>query len=122
MADFFELFFSKDFEEKFNTALDTVLAEREASPEKTIDEIVKHYLSIVNFITSDYRKITINKTDFRRIKIDTEFYDLDAVIPHRQTTLNEHLLAIDALWSDLISEGLDPEKCISDIERKLNEM
>ena len=120
MADFFKFLFSKDFEDKFNNALDTVLDESDASAEKIIDEIVEHYLPIAMFVASDYAKIKIDTTNFRQIKIDDKFYDLDALISHRQSALYEHLLAIDALFSDLISQGEDLKKCISAIENKLN--
>ena len=120
MADFFELFFSKDFEEKFNQELDKVLSERDGSIEEAISDIAEHYLQMARFITPDYCEITIDRTDFRQIKIDNKSYDLNVVIPHNQAKFTEHLLAIDALFSDLTAEGVDLEKCIFEIESKLN--
>ncbi|MBP3936936.1 MAG: hypothetical protein IK954_05065 [Clostridia bacterium] len=120
MADFFELFFSKDFEEKFNQELDKILSERDGSTEETISDITEHYLQIIRSITSGYQRIIIDKTDFRQIKIDHKSYDLDALISHNQAALSEHLSAIDALFSDLATEDADLEKCIFEIESKLN--
>lgn len=120
MAHLFELLFSKDFEERINNELDKVLAESDTSIEETISAIAEHYLQIARFITSGYRKIVIDRTDFRQIKIDGKSYNLDTVISHSQAALLEHLLAIDALFSDLASEDADLEKCIFTIESKLN--
>ena len=120
MANLFELLFSKDFEEKFNQELDKVLSERDGSIEVAISDIAEHYLQIIRSITSGYRKIIIDKTDFRQIKIDHKSYDLDILISHSQAELSEHLSAIDALFSDLATEDVDLEKCIFEIESKLN--
>ena len=120
MANLFELLFSKDFEEKFNQELDKVLSERDGSIEEAISDIAEHYLQIIRSITSGYRKIIIDKTDFRQIKIDHKSYDLDILISHNQAALSEHLSAIDALFSDLATEDVDLEKCIFEIESKLN--
>lgn len=120
MADLFELFFSKDFEEKINQELDKVLSERDGSIEETISDIAEHYLQIIRSITSGYRKIIIDKIDFRQIKIDHKSYDLDVLILHNQAALSEHLSAIDALLSALAVEGANLEQCISKIEGKLN--
>lgn len=120
MANLFKLLFGKGFEEKINNELDKVLAESDAYTKETISDIAKHYLQMARFITPDYCEITIDRTDFRQIKIDNKSYDLNAVISHSQRELSEHLLAIDALFSDLTAEGVDLEKCIFEIESKLN--
>ena len=120
MSDFFELFFSKDFEENINQELDKVLSERDGFIEETISDLAEHYLQIIRSITSGYHKIIIDKRDFRQIKIDHKSYDLDILISHNQAALSEHLSAIDALFSDLVTEDFDLEKCIFEIESKLN--
>ena len=120
MPDFFKLFFSKDVEDKFNDELDKALAQEDSLIEETVEEIAEHYLSVVMSIASGYRKIIIDRTDFRQIKIDNKSYNLDAVISHSQTELSEHLLAIDALFSDLAAQGADFKKCIFETENKLN--
>ena len=120
MADLFELLFSKDFEEKFDQELDKVLSARDGSVEETMSDLAEHYLQIIRSITSGYRKIVIDKTDFRQIRIDHKSYDLDAFISHSQAALSEHLSAIDALFADLAAEGVDLEQCILEIEGKLN--
>ena len=106
-----------DFEEKFNQEIDKVLSERDASAEETIRDIAEHYLQIIRSITSGYRKIIIDKTDFRQIKIDHKSYDLDILISHNQAALSEHLSAIDALFSDLVTEDVNLEKCIFEIDK-----
>ena len=120
MADLFKLFFGKDFEEKSNQELDRVLSERDGSIEDRISDLTEHYLQIIRSITSGYHKIIIDKRDFRQIKIDHKSYDLDILISHNQAALSEHLSAIDALFSDLVTEDFDLEKCIFEIESKLN--
>ena len=120
MSDFFELFFSKDFEENINQELDKVLSERDGFIEETISDLAEHYLQIIRSITSGYHKIIIDKTDFRQIKIDHKSYDLDVVISHNQAALSEHLSAIDALFSELAVEGAELEQCIFEIESRLN--
>ncbi|MBQ8716817.1 MAG: hypothetical protein IJY43_03090 [Clostridia bacterium] len=45
---------------------------------------------------------------------------MDILISHNQAALSEHLSAIDALFSDLVTEDVDLEKCIFEIESKLN--
>ena len=120
MADLFELLFSKNFEEKIDNELDKVLAESDISTKETINELAEHYLQIIRSIASSYRKIVIDRTDFRQIKIDGRPYDLDAQISHNKAALSEHLSAIDALFSDLAAEGADLKDCIFEIESKLN--
>ena len=120
MNNFFKLLFDADFEEKVNNQLDKALFENNISIAETISEIAEHYSQITSLIVSDYRRIIIDRTDFRQIKIDGKSYDLDNVISHSQTKFTEHLLAIDALFSDLIMQDANLEECIIEIEAMLN--
>lgn len=115
----FQLFFSKSFEDKFHAELDKVLAEKD-SAEEYIRELTENYVTIIKSITPDYQKITIDRTDFKKIRIDDKIYDLDLCISHNQTELYEHLCAIDALFADALSFGIDDETCCRQIEDRLN--
>ena len=116
----FKLFFSKSFEDKFNAEPDKVLAEKD-SAEEYIRELTENYVTIIKSIVPDYQKITIDKTDFKKIRIDGKIYDLDCMISHRQPKLLECLSAIDALFADLSADGMELENCINQTETKLNQ-
>ena len=116
----FQLFFSKSFERKFHAELDKVLAEKDSADEY-IRELTENYVTIIKSITPDYQKITIDRTDFKKIRIDGKMYDLDYVISHRQSKLLECLSAIDALFADLSAEGMKLEDSINQTEVNLNQ-
>ena len=121
MSNLFKLFFSKSFESKFNQELDKVLAEKD-SAEESILELAHNYAIIIKLISPDYQKVTIDRTDCKKIRIDGKIYDLECLKIHRSKTLFECLSAIDALFSDLSADGMELEPCIHQIEAKLNQM
>ncbi|MBQ8495936.1 MAG: hypothetical protein IJ489_00570 [Clostridia bacterium] len=121
MSNFFKLFFSKSFEGKFNEELDKVLVEKD-SVEEYIQELTENYATMIKSIAPDYQKIMIDRTDFKKIKIDGKIYDLDCGISRRQPKLLECLSAIDALFADLLADGMELEDCINQTEAKLNQM
>ena len=120
MNKFFDLFFSKKFEERFEKELDNVLNNSEDSLESYIEELAEHYTAIINKIAPAHHKVTIDPTNIRNLQIDGKTYDLDLCISHNQTELYEHLSAIDALFADALSFGIDDETCCRQIEDRLN--
>lgn len=115
----FDFFFSKKFEEQFENALDHVLNEQKDSLESYIKELAEHYTAVINEIAPTCHKVTIDPENIRMLRIDGKAYDLDFCISHRQSELYEHLSAIDALFADVLSMGIDLATCCRKVENHL---
>lgn len=115
--DLFKLFSSEKFEELLDKELDHVLQQK-TFDEQLIREIAEHYLALIDFVCRDFGKVRLHRSDCRKISIDGKRYDFDAILTHGNAAQTEHLMAIDALLSDLSSTD---RTVLAQIEEAINE-
>lgn len=116
-SDLFKFFSSEEFEELFEKKFDQVLQQK-TSDEELIREIAEHYLVLINVVCRDFGKVRLHRSDCRKISIDGKRYDFDAILTHGNPEQTEHLIAIDALLSDLSSTD---RTVLVQIEEAINE-
>ena len=119
MKDFFNIFFDPKFGDKVEEELEKLL-EEDCTCDNLIDEIADHYMALIRLLPHSYDRVSLDKSDYRKVIFDDKSYDLENTVAHSKVN-KEHFMAIDALIADLVTKGNDIENCIAQIEAKLND-
>ena len=118
MKDFFNIFFDPKFGDKVEKELEKFLDE-DCACDDLVDEIADHYMALIRLLPHGYNRVSLDKSDYRKVILDEESYDLENTVAHNEVN-KEHFRAIEALIADLVTKGNDIENCIAQIEAKLN--